>query len=257
MQKLSLKKMVLSFAALAGLSFGGNAAAAVTLEDIFAISADGNRIGQASQVRIDQLADETSTLLDDYSKILKEIEGLRVYNAQLDRQISNQEKEMAELTASIEEVTLIERQITPLMIRMIATLDEFISHDMPFLMGERTDRVMRLNEIMDQADISPSEKFRVVFEAYQIENDYGRTIEAYEDTLEVQGSVRDVFILRIGRVGLYYQTKDGSISGMYNNSTRSWVLLDDDYAAPISMGIRIANNQTSPNLINLPMIAPE
>lgn len=257
MQKQSVRNLAFTLATATALSMGGSALQAEGLEDIFAVSADGNRIAQASQVRINQISDETGKILADYKRLLKEIEGLRVYNTQLDRQISNQETEMADLTNSIEQVTLIERQITPLMMRMLASLNEFIDHDVPFLINERRDRLDRLDDMMNRADVSPSEKFRRVFEAYQIENDYGRTIEAYDGTMTIENAERDVNFLRIGRVGLYYQTKDGSISGMWNSTTNGWNSLDSDFGNAITEGIRIASNQATPNLINLPVIAPE
>lgn len=257
MQKQSVRNLALSVAAATALSMSGTSLQAQSLDDIFAVSADGNRIAQASQVRINTISDETNEILQDYKRILKEIEGLRVYNAQLERQINKQEEEMSDLRTSIEEVTLIERQITPLMMRMVAALEEFVEHDVPFLKSERSERIVRLNEMMDRPDVSPSEKFRRVFESYQIENDYGRTIEAYEGTTQVQGVERDVNFLRVGRVGLYYQTKNGELSGMWNSTTGSWNELDGDFNASITEGIRIARNQATPNLINLPVIAPE
>lgn len=256
MQKYKLKSLaasVVAFAAFAGTS----SAQDVSLEDIFKVSAEGNRVAQASQVRIDGVNEETNTLLGQYKVVLKEIDGLRVYNAQLQRQINNQNREMGELRSSIERVTLIERQITPLMARMIEGLDAFIENDVPFLEEERQLRVTTLREMMDRADVSPSEKFRRVFEAYQIENDYGRTIESYETNLAVAGGDRDVNIFRIGRVGLYYQTKDGGITGHWNKNTGSWEQLGEEYAAAINEGIRIAGNQTSSNLLRLPVVAPE
>ena len=37
---------------------------------------------------------------------------------------------------------------------------------------------------MDRADVAVSEKFSQVLQAYQIENEYGRTMEAYGDTID-------------------------------------------------------------------------
>ena len=197
MQKYKFKSLAASIVAFAAISTSTGSAQEISLEDIFKVSAEGNRMAQASQVRIDGVNEKTNTLLDQYKVIIKEIEGLRVYNAQLQRQINNQNREMSELRASIERVTLIERQISPLMARMISGLDEFIEHDVPFLLEERQARVETLLEMMDRADVSPSEKFRRVFEAYQIENDYGRTIEAYETALNVGGGDRDVGAARM------------------------------------------------------------
>ena len=94
-------------------------ASAATLNDIFAVADELNTQARQSQSKIDALTEETRQLLAEYKTVLKEIQGLRVYNRQLEKQIANQEAEMAQLSASIDEVTVIERQITPLMMRMI------------------------------------------------------------------------------------------------------------------------------------------
>ena len=187
--------------------------------------------------------------------MLKEIEGLRVYNAQLQRQIDGKNKKMNELRTSIEQVTLIERQITPLMIRMIDGIEQFVALDVPFLLGERRDRISTLREMMDRDDVSPSEKFRRVFEAYQIEGDYGRTIETYRGTLDNSG--QQVDFLRWGRVAFMYQSLDGETYGVWNKETRQWEALDDSYAKAVSDGIRIASAQIPAEVLLLPIPGPE
>lgn len=259
MQKNKMRPMALSAAALALMVSGGASVQAITLDDIFKVSADTTKFAQASQVRIDNLSEETAKLLGKYKTVLKEVAGLKVYNAQLQRQIDNQNVEIGELKDSIERVTLIERQITPLMMRMIDTLEVFIEKDIPFLLKERRDRIQILHETMDRSDVSPSEKFRLVFEAYQIENDYGRNIEAYGGIHNIPNAgERQVNFLRIGRVGLYYQTLDGSYAGVWEKKNGGqWTELDESYRSAINEGVRIARQQTAPNLIRLPIGAPE
>ena len=98
--------------------------AATTLDDIYQVAEQMNVAAKRSQSKIDALTEETRILLNEYKTVLKEIEGLRVYNRQLEKQIASQEQEMAQLTISIDEVTVIERQITPLMIRMIDGVEQ-------------------------------------------------------------------------------------------------------------------------------------
>jgi hypothetical protein len=43
--------------------------------------------------------------------------------------------------------------------------------------------------MMTRADVTNAEKFRRIMEAYQIENDYGNTIEAYRANIELEGSL--------------------------------------------------------------------
>ena len=243
-------------AAIATLAFAPGVVAA-TLVEVFAAAERINEQAKASQTRIDALTEETRELYDDYKQVLKEIEGLRVYNAQLDRQIANQEREMAEIGESVDQVTVIERQITPLMLRMIDGLEQFIALDMPFLREEREQRVDRLRDIMERADVAVSEKFSQVLNAYQIENEYGRTMWSYSGKIEVDGAERIVDILHIGRVALVFQTSDGDETGMWNKTAERWEILDDSYQSPVRNGIRMARKQATLNLLPVPILVEE
>ena len=238
-------------------AFMSTSSSATTLNDIFQVAAQMNQASTRSQAKIDSLTEETRKLLNEYKTVLKEIEGLRVYNRQLEKQISNQEREMEELAASIDKVTVIERQITPLMLRMIDGLEQLVSLDMPFLIKERTDRIDRLREMMDRADVAVSEKFSQVFRAYQIENEYGRTMETYGDTIVIDGTERKVDILKIGRVALLYQTPDGEETGMYNKNARAYEAVSDDYQASVRQGIRMARQQATQDMFSIPVHGAE
>ena len=235
----------------------GSTASAATLNDIFAVAEQLNSEARQSQAKIDALTEETRQLLGEYKTVLKEIQGLRVYNRQLEKQIANQEAEMTQLASSIDEVTVIERQITPLMMRMIDGLEQFVSLDLPFLRDERQTRLETLREMMDRADVAVSEKLSQILRAYQIENEYGRTISAYPDTITVGGQDRVVDVLQMGRVALMYQTPDGEETGRYNADAGQWEAVDDLYKTPVQNGIRMARQQLSYDLLTLPVAGPE
>ena len=239
-----------------GVVFSGSASGA-NLNDIFAVAEQLNVQARQSQSKIDALTEETRQLLTDYKVVLKEIEGLRVYNRQLEKQIGNQEAEMATLSRSIDEVTVIERQITPLMLRMIDGLEQFISLDLPFYREERAARLATLMEMMDRADVAVSEKLSQILRAYQIENDYGRSFNAYPDTVNVGGTERKVDVLQVGRIALVYQTPDGEETGMFNTRTGQWEPVDDSYKTPVQNGIRMARQQLSADILSLPIPGPE
>ena len=251
--KRALCSLVLSTALCA---FSGSLFAA-SLSDVFQVAESMNTNAKKSQAKIDRLNEETNQLLSDYKIVLKEIEGLRVYNRQLERQISSQEKEMVQLAQSIDEVTVIERQVSPLMERMIDYLDQFIGLDIPFLMTERRDRVERLREIMDRADVAVSEKFSQILRAYQIENEYGRTMETYGDTIPIEGTDRIVDILKVGRIALVYQTQDGEETGMWNATKGAYEPIDSSYESSVRQGIRMARQQATIDMLALPIMGPE
>jgi len=227
------------------------------VQTLMAAISQNTKAAQVSQKKIDKVVDETRKIVEEYNAVNKEIDGLEVYNTLLERQIADQRAEMATLTESIDEVTVIERQILPLMMRMIDGLDKFVQLDVPFLEEERHKRVNFLRTMIERADVGVSEKLRRVLEAYQIENDYGRTIEAYRGSLEVGGLNAEVDFLRIGRVALYYQTIDGVKSGVWDQKAREWAELPTTYRNQIKQGLRIAQKQVAPNLLLLPVSAPE
>ncbi len=220
-------------------------------------AASMDEAARRSQANIDQTVDETRSLERQYSAIMKEIDGLEVYNALLQKQLENQNQEMTDLNQSIDQVSIIERQVTPLMLKMIDSLEQFVGLDVPFLLEERRQRVAFLRTILERSDVSVAEKFRRLLEAYEIENDYGRTIEAYKGTLDIAGATREVDFLRIGRTALLYQTVDAKIFGRWDGAQSSWIPLPAEYRNQIRAGIRMAHKQVAPNLLLLPIAAPE
>lgn len=207
----------------------------------------------ASQKKIDTMSDEADALLEEFRGENQRIEALEAYNEQLERLIQSQREELASVEAEIDGVRKIERQILPLMQRMVDGLRTFVELDIPFLIEERSDRVADLQKVMDRSDVTVSEKFRRVLEAYQVENDYGRTIDSYRSELVIDGESRTVDFLSVGRVVLLYQTLDGETSGIWNQEERSWQPLPDQYDDAIRRGIRIALKQAAPNLLLLPV----
>ena len=152
----------------------------------------------------------------EYRTLNKQIDGLMVYNALLERQLQDQQTEITELQNAIEGVPELERQIPPLLSRMVEGLEQFVAMDLPFLQQERNDRVAQLKSLLERADVNVAEKTRRVLEAWQIENEYGRTNLAYNGTLEIDGVAREVEFLRVGRIALLYQTPDAEYTGAWD-----------------------------------------
>ena len=227
------------------------------LNEVIGVQQNRTMLAQESQQRIDAEVDQTRKLEDQYKAVLKEIDGLRIYNELLQRQIDRQVAKMAELNDSIDRVEVVSRQVAPLMLRMIESVKQFVSLDVPFLVDERQDRVAQLELLLETQEITVAERFRKVMEAYQIENDYGRTIETYTGTLTIDDAKRNVEFLRIGRIALLYQTSDGKMSGAWDQDERKWVALGNEYKNSIRKGLRIANKQIAPDLILLPVDTPE
>ena len=229
---------------------------AATIQEITDAGEARSDAAAADQQRINQVADQIDRLTVDYQQTAKVVDGLKVYNGLLQRQVDNQVAEMEALSESIDNVALIERQIVPLMTRMLDSLEQFIALDTPFLMNERNERLERLRNMMERSDVTAAEKFRRVLEAYSIEMDYGRTIEAYKGSVDIDGRTQEVDFLRIGRVSLTYQTVGGGATGGWDSNARAWVELPPEtYKTQVAQGLRIARKQVAPDLIVIPVAA--
>lgn len=233
-------------------------AGAQSIDPIIEVGKQRTVAAKASQAKIDRLADETASLLSDYKTVMKQVDGLKVYNARLERQIANQERRIKDIDASIAEASVIQRQIPPLVVRMLDGLEQFINFDMPFDLDTRLGNIEAVRANMDRSDVTSAEAFRQVLELYSIELQYGRGIESYSDTIMLNGTDREVDILRIGRVALVYQSTDGAETGAWNKDSQSWEELSaGDYAAAVRKGVRIAKKQATIELLNMPVSAPE
>ena len=210
-----------------------------------------------SQKKIDSLSEKTRQLYLDYKNTLLQLQSFQLYNKNLEQLIGSQKQEIKSYDTQLTQIDDTQRDVIPLMIKMVDTLEEFIRLDQPFLLNERRSRVADLKALLSRSDVATSEKYRRIMEAYQVEMEYGRTIEAYRDTLENNGDKRTVNFFRLGRVALYYQTLDEQETGVWNKTDRKWVPLSSDYRLPVSKGLGIARKQAAPDLLILPVSAPE
>lgn len=208
----------------------------------------------AAQQKVDSLHQQTQKLLQNYQQELKILQSLQRYNQMLEKQLNHQTSQIDKLNSSINNATLIERQIMPLLERMLDALEQFIAADIPFLPNERKQRLQGLRLLLERPEFTTSEKTRRVFEAYQIENEYGYTIEAYKGQLELKGEQFAVNFLRVGRIALLYQDLSGSRAGYWDGASQSWQpLTEQHYQRHIEKGLKIANEEISPELITIPL----
>ena len=226
------------------------------LDDTLFVQRSSDLGSKDSQIIVSNLSDERQDLLGQYRLVLQQIDRLIAYNDYVERLIVDQEAQITDIGKQLDQFALIERGIVPLMLDSIDILDKFIDLDVPFLLEERKARVARLRTIMDLSDVTVSEKYRQIMDAYQIETTYGRDIEAYTGLLEIDGESRQVDFLRIGRTSLTYQTPDQEETGFWNKQAGQWEKLPNKYQNYVTQGLRVARKQVTPNLLELPIEAP-
>ena len=210
-----------------------------------------------SQKKIDALTDETRDIVQEYRATIRKSDSLQTYNNQLAKLVKEQKESLNAIQRQLDNAEETQRSIVPLMLKMIETLEKFVNLDMPFLLDERMQRVGALKDLMDRPEVSLPDKYRRIMEAYQIEMEYGRTIESYKETVMVNGSDYTVDLLRVGRLIMAFQTLDGQLSGVWNKQKKKWEVLDDEYDRHIKKGLQVAQKQAPPDLIELPLQVTE
>lgn len=251
-------KLTGSFLSLICAAFYGISVQAQSVDDVIDAASELPPAAAQGQQQINQVDDATTRLFDEFQVVAKQVEGLKVYNAQLQLQIDDQERQIANLDRSIDEASTMGVQIAPVMVEMIESLKQFIELDLPFHLDDRRASIARLENNLGRSDITSAEKFRQILEVFKIETDYGLNIETYTDTIVLDGTELDVNIFRVGRVALTYQTLDEAITGAWNAQTNSWETIDaGQYRNAIAQGIAIAKRQAAIDILSLPIASPQ
>jgi len=221
------------------------------MESVLEVGRDNQILSAQSQNKIDLTERQTDKIVNEWKAVSKQVEGLKLYNEQKRIQIQAQLDLMDKLDEQLVQVVVMQRQIPPLAQRMLESLETFINLDTPFRIEERTNRIDLVRSSLAKPKVTASEQVRQVLEAYNIEAEYGRKIDTYESSLS-DGTV--VNILVIGRIGMFYQTKDEQSSGRWNNDTASWDELPGSYRKPIRDGIRMAKKLAPTDMLLMPIV---
>lgn len=255
--KSVFKKSVISASLMVPIILAPSVAYADKTDDILNRGIQRQKAGAASQKRIDDISERTEKVVAEYHQQRKNVEVLKKFNDRMRRTLTAQEVAMKKLERSIEDASLIERQIVPLMLSMIDGLEKFIDADIPFKLDERQARLQRIKSYLTNANISAAERFRQVLEAYSIENAYGQSIDVFVEELDLPEGKLTVNILQVGRSGLYYLTTDSKQAGYWDKGAKQWQTLDSSHNDGIAKAIRMSQGKETLDLMRLPVTAPE
>ncbi len=230
-------------------------AAHVQLDRAVQVAQQATEQGIQNQTQVEQLDDQRVDLAREYRAILQQIESQRLFVDQQRVFLRSQQNEIESLNEQIGRVDNVKVELLPMMRQMVVNLRNFIDLDLPFQLSERIERVERLEETLNDAEITEAERYRVILNAYEIEMAYGRGIDAYEGPLE-EGGADTVDFLRLGRMMLIYRTKDGNDFGYWDRESGSWQPLQGDYNLELQKAFRIANDAAAPELLLSPVPGP-
>ena len=252
------KRNLIASAVVGALALGSSAdVSADPLNELHKEEAKIHAAAAKSQEKINNLYEQSQELFVEYRGVVDETENLKVYHDYVATLVADQQRGIDSLQTQIDGIGGIERGIVPLMFRMIDSLEQFIDLDVPINLEERKARVERLRDVMANSNVTTSEQFRQVIESYQIENQYGGSIQAYQGKLDYQGTEITVDFFNLGRTALLALSLDAKSAWVWNNDSRAWEELGAEYINPVVIAVRMAKKLLPADLIKLPIKAAE
>jgi hypothetical protein len=255
MSKLSKKSLIASTIIGAITLTASNFAAADALKDLQNAEAKIFKASVKSQNKINNIYEQTVDLLGDYRMTVDEADVLRGYNDHVQRMVDDQKANIASLQNQINYVHKVKQGVVPLMYKMIDTLEQFVKLDVPMNLKNRQERIANLRTLMTDSNVTTSEQFRLVLEAYEIESGYGSIFDAYQGELDLGDRTITADFVHMGRIALVAQSLDMKHAWVWNNDARSWEELGDEYLKPITDTVRMARKQLPMDLTKLPVFA--
>lgn len=213
------------------------------------------KASQKSQKKIDNIYEQTQNLIAEYRNVSDEGDVLREYNNHVQRMVNDQQRNIDSLQSQIDGIDKIKQGVVPLMYKMIDTLEKFVNLDIPVNLEARKARIANLKKVMGNSNVTTSEQFRLVLEAYQIEAGYGSMFSAYQGELNLGDRTITADFVFMGRISFLAESLDLKHAWVWDNETRSWKALDDAYLNSVTNTVRMARKQLPINLTKIPVFA--
>ncbi len=208
---------------------------------------------QKAQKAQEKWEKEQAKLVAVYEQLKAENEQLTAANKRLSKEAVTQDKANKAMTDEHLEALRIQNEMAPFLQGVTARMENLLNRDAPFLHQERTNRLARLHIILDDPQISVTEKFRKTMEALFVEAEYGNTIEVYQEKIIMDNT--DVLgnIFRLGRVSLFFLSLDRTMAGVFNIADNQWESLDNDHVPAIAGAVDMAAKHRPVEVISLPV----
>ncbi len=255
MSRISNKSLIATAMVGALALTSNNIIAADALTDLQKAEAKTFKASAKSQAKINTIYEKTQDLLAEYRNTVDEADVLRGYNDHVQRMVNDQKVNIKSLQKQINGIDKIKQGVVPLMYKMIDTLEKFIELDVPMNIERRKERVANLRNVMSNSNVTTSEQFRLVLEAYEIEAGYGTIFDAYQAEMDFNGTTLTADFVHMGRIAFVAQSLDGKRSWLWNNQKRAWEELSDEYLKPVKDAIAMARKQLPMDLTKLPVFA--
>ena len=216
-------------------------------------------VSQSINIR-QQTQKEREQWMKERAALKAQLASLQTVNRQLlneqqslEKKTNTTRRKTTLLRQQIENSAVLTREIRPFLETVHQRLSNLVAGDTPFLKDERVNRIDTLRRVLDDPDLTISEKYRRSMEALFIEVEYGSTIEVYSQSINTGGKELTASVFRLGRVSLFFQSPDKNLTGYYDLRENVWKVFPDSYNRDINIAFEIAGKRRPVKIVNLPL----
>ncbi|RJX35065.1 MAG: DUF3450 domain-containing protein [Desulfarculus sp.] len=205
-----------------------------------------------AQSLVDAWAPQRSKLADEAEQMEKELALVRAQRQKAEAYLAGQQAKIVEMQARLAEIARIRAGLEPVLDQTLERLRALVAADLPFLAGERAQRLAELRRTLNDYDATLAEKTRRLLEALAIEARYGSTVSVSQVELPLEGVTRRVSLLRLGRLGLFALEAQGRRAWRYDRAANKFLPLDG-FTRELQQAAEIAQRRRVVSLVELPL----
>ena len=208
---------------------------------------------QNTQRAEDEWAAKKTNLEAEFRMLQKENETLELKHQELTAEVDTRREKIESLENQIQQIMRISDELSPFLNDIMTRYVEHVQKDLPFLQGERDQRIRKLRDMMRDETVTTAEKYRRWMEALFIEAEYANTVEVYRKKIDLNGNRLLADIFRLGKLSLFCRSLDQQITGFYDPANQQWERLPARYNSAIHSAIEIGSKHRAADLVSLPI----
>lgn len=208
------------------------------------------------QQQVEQLDKHSQANFHAWRQARRELLLLEAHNQRQSQWNANLKEQLVNFEEQIDSLEATRDGLEPLLEAMAERLISFIEQDLPFQQEVRLFQARKLQQLLPRVDVSLAEKLRQLLISYRTEVEAGRSLATSQEELDLGQGLKEYTLLRVGRLGVYYLSKDQQNAGYWNANEQAWLPLGRSERNEILRGLNLAAERGLPEFITLPLSLP-
>lgn len=203
----------------------------------------------------------TKKWMEERELLIQELQDLALKDAWIQFQLErtqryllSEEKNIAVLQKDLAQAGKTQNTLAPFLEVLYLDLENHVKSDLPFAGEERNRRLAFIRSSLDDPDAHLSDKFGRLLEAIQIESDYGYSVDITQEVVEdIKGGPGQVFVFRLGRLGLFRLMEADSHVQKYTKAAGKWQDISTPNIGELKKAMEIARKKRVTTVVELPV----